>query len=151
MIPLSLSPGCHTNFKIDSIDRSTMPMGTGAAERLGSRRRPMPAFAGLSNTKQSLIERADDPTVMATNIQTQIDKMKPLRQSYRDEYGHLCEFSHPNSLGAVVYFQTFGEEADVEIYSDCGPDPENDLKWSAVVSCNISMTRSPESRPSSLD
>jgi hypothetical protein len=92
----------------------------------------MPAFAGLSNTKQSLIERADDPTVMATNIQTQIDKMKPLRQSYRDEYGHLCEFSHPNSLGAVVYFQTFGEEADVEIYSDCGPDPENDLKWVLV-------------------
>jgi hypothetical protein len=67
----------------------------------------------FATRKENLIEHAGTDAVRAINILTQIDKMKPLRASYRDDYDHLCELTHPNGLGALVYFQSFGGEQDV--------------------------------------
>jgi hypothetical protein len=42
--------------------------------------------------------------VKSTNILTQVGKMKRLTADFEKEYGYLCEHTHPNAFGAVLYF-----------------------------------------------
>jgi len=51
------------------------------------------------------------------------------------EYDFLSEHTHPNSLGAVLYFANLKSEyaSDTAIFSDGGPDPRADLQWILVT------------------
>jgi hypothetical protein len=93
----------------------------------------------FATRKAHLIQHADTTSVSATNILTLIDKMKPLRESYRDDYDHLCELAHPNALGAVVYFQSLDDRTDTLRYSDRGPAPDEDLKWVLIGAYTLEL------------
>src|SRR5262249_44265030 len=82
---------------------------------------------------QDLIRMAGTPDVQARNILTQIDKMKSIRASARDDYDYLCEHTHPNAFGGFLYFAQHDLGADVVTFSDRGPAPEDDLKWTLVA------------------
>ena len=86
----------------------------------------------FATRKPDYVDFTQNPAVQATNILTQIGKMDVLRSSYGRDYEHLCEMAHPNSLGAVIYFQRLGRENDIATFHDEGPAPEDDLKWVLV-------------------
>jgi hypothetical protein len=86
----------------------------------------------FATRKPEYLDFTQNPAVQATNILTQIAKMNPLRASYTRDYEHLCEMAHPNSLGAVIYFQRLGQENDIATFHSEGPAPEDDLKWVLV-------------------
>ena len=52
----------------------------------------------FATRREELIEMTGSREVQATNILTQIDKLKSLRPSARDDYDYLCEYTHPKSL-----------------------------------------------------
>jgi hypothetical protein len=90
----------------------------------------------FSTRLENLIKLAGDPTVQATSILTQIDKMKTVRPSARDDYNFLCEHTHPNGFGGVLYFANPGSADDIATFNDRGPGPEDDLKW-VLVSAHL--------------
>ncbi|MGE0163098.1 MAG: hypothetical protein AB7S71_08170 [Dongiaceae bacterium] len=82
---------------------------------------------------EDLITMAGTPDVQATNILTQIEKMKSVWPSAREDYDYLCEHTHPNAFGGLLYFAQHDLSADVVAFSDRGPAPEDDLKWTLVA------------------
>jgi hypothetical protein len=85
----------------------------------------------FATRKANLISHTGTEAVRATNLLTLVEKMTSLRDSYLDDYEHLSEIAHPNALGAVVYFQQLAGN-DVAVFSDLGPEPDDDLKWVLV-------------------
>jgi hypothetical protein len=87
----------------------------------------------FSTKLPNLIKEAGTPAVQAMSVLTQIDKMKAVRGSARDDYDYLCEHTHPNSFGGVLYFANPGSADDIVTFTDLGPDPADDLKWVLVA------------------
>lgn len=87
----------------------------------------------FATRREDLVRMAGTPDVQATNILTQIEKMKSIRSSAREDYDHLCEHTHPNAFGGVLYFAEHDRSADVVTFSDRGPAPDDDLKWTLVA------------------
>jgi hypothetical protein len=79
------------------------------------------------NPEMLRIAGTDD--VKPPNVLTQIDKMTKLWKSYRENYDLLCEYTHGNASGAVIYFGRDDQRADVVTFTDVGPDPHHELKW----------------------
>jgi hypothetical protein len=94
-------------------------------------RTPHLVMHATRNPEMVLIAGTDD--VKPTNILTQIDKMTKLCESYRKDYDFLCEYNHGNATGATIYFSHNDRDADVVIFSDCGPDPHHELKWVLIA------------------
>ena len=80
-----------------------------------------------------MIRIAGTDDVKPANVLTQIDKMTKLRKSYREEYEFLCEYTHGNATGAIIYFGRDDQDADVVTFSDSGPDPNHELKWVLIA------------------
>jgi hypothetical protein len=55
----------------------------------------------------------NEPNRKLPQILNQIDKMNKRNETYRSAYDHLCEIVHPNGLGAVVYFISWSDTADL--------------------------------------
>jgi hypothetical protein len=70
--------------------------------------------------------------VKPTNILTQVQKMNRLRGVFEQEYEYLCEHTHPNALGAALYFIKPEHQGDVLFFASRGHDPKEDLKWVLV-------------------
>jgi hypothetical protein len=85
----------------------------------------------FATRKENLVQHTGNEAVRATNILTLIGKMQAERASFLKDYEHLSEIAHPNALGAVVYFQQLHED-DVAVFSDMGPEPDDDLRWVLV-------------------
>ena len=68
----------------------------------------------------------------ATNIQTDVAKLKPIRAKVEEEYDFLSEHTHPAGFGTVLYFAERQKTEDAYIFDDGGPDPEADLQWIMV-------------------
>jgi hypothetical protein len=83
---------------------------------------------------QKFIDFAETPEVQATNILTQIDRMNTIRATVRQEYDYLCEHTHPNAFGGVLYFADLQAEetTDTAVFHDAGPAPADDLQWIIV-------------------
>ncbi|PGH59233.1 hypothetical protein CRT60_00955 [Azospirillum palustre] len=86
----------------------------------------------FSTRLEHLIEVAGTKDVQATSILTQVDRMAKARPEFRKEYDHLCEYTHPNSFGAFLYFAQPSDRGSVVTFSDAGPDPKEDLRWVLV-------------------
>jgi hypothetical protein len=69
------------------------------------------------------------PQVTATNIQTDIKKLEPVRAKVEEEYDFLSEHTHPAGFGTILYFAEKLKDEDVYVFNDGGPDPEADLQW----------------------
>ena len=61
---------------------------------------------------------AEDKSVSATNILTQIDKMTKVSPTARKAYDHLSDIVHPNALGSLVYFTTLNAEDGTMTFPD---------------------------------
>lgn len=83
----------------------------------------------FSTRLPEMIERAGTPTVKATSVLTQIDKMNKIYSDCRSDYDYLCEYTHPNAFGAFLYYTTHDKEKDVFVFSSTGPSPNENLKW----------------------
>jgi hypothetical protein len=59
--------------------------------------------------------------------------MTKLWRTYRDDYDFLCEYTHGNATGAIIYFGRDDQDADVITFSDFGPDPHHELKWVLIA------------------
>jgi hypothetical protein len=80
-----------------------------------------------------MLQIAGTDDVKPANVLTQIDKMTKLWPSFREDYDYLCEFTHGNASGAVIYFAHDDPKADVVTFSDIGPDPHHELKWILIA------------------
>lgn len=80
-----------------------------------------------------MLRIAGTDEVKPTNILTHIDKMTKLWASFREDYDYLCEFTHGNASGAVIYFAHDDVSADIVTFSDIGPDPHHELKWVLIA------------------
>jgi len=74
----------------------------------------------------------------AVSVLTQIDKMKAVLPNARDDYDYLCEHTHPNAFGGILYFGNPGNPEDIIRFTDSGPGPNDDLKW-VLVGGNLLM------------
>jgi hypothetical protein len=84
----------------------------------------------FSTRKAHLIEQHQEPRLQALSILTQIDAMKDVRPSIRDDYDHLSEFVHPNGIGSTLYFQEF-VAPEVGAFRDQGIEAD-ELKWALI-------------------
>lgn len=75
-------------------------------------------------------------TVQATNILTQIDRLKALRPKAREDYDFLSDIAHPNSMGGYLFFGSNPDIDDVVTFSDGGPDPRAALQW-ILTACSL--------------
>jgi hypothetical protein len=53
---------------------------------------------------------ANDSSVSATNILSQIDKLGKDQPRAREAYDHLSDIVHPNALGSVIYFSELSSD-----------------------------------------
>jgi hypothetical protein len=60
-----------------------------------------------------LIDRAGTQAVKATNILTQVGKLKAFRNDISEDYEHLCEYAHPNSFGTYLFYADDDRAADI--------------------------------------
>jgi hypothetical protein len=81
----------------------------------------------FATRKKKLIKHHDEPLLQVEQILNQIDAMKKVRPSIRDDYDHLSEFAHPNAMGSTIYFQDFAAP-EVAHYRDDGIEVDG-LKW----------------------
>lgn len=70
--------------------------------------------------------------VTATNIQTDVAKLKPIRRKVEEEYDFLSEHIHAASFGTILYFAEKLKTEDAYVFHDGGPEPEADLQWILV-------------------
>jgi hypothetical protein len=70
--------------------------------------------------------------VTATNIQTDVAKLKPVRTKVEEEYDFLSEHTHPAGFGTILYFAEKLKTEDTYVFHDGGPEPEADLQWIMV-------------------
>jgi hypothetical protein len=70
--------------------------------------------------------------VTATNIQTDVAKLKPFRSKVEEEYDFLSDHTHPAGFGTILYFAEKEKAEDAYVFSDGGPDPAADLQWIMV-------------------
>jgi hypothetical protein len=81
---------------------------------------------------EGLAKIAGTDEVKATNILTQVRKMNRLRGDFEREYEYLCEHTHPNAFGAILYFIDPARQRDVHVFASRGHAPKEDLKWVLV-------------------
>ena len=62
--------------------------------------------------------------------------MKKIYPDVRSDYDYLCEYTHPNTIGAFIYYGTHDKVKDIVVFSADGPDPFDNLKW-VLVSGNL--------------
>ena len=86
----------------------------------------------FSTKLEHLIEKSGGEA-KATNILTQIDGLKSLRAEARTEYDHLCEITHPNSLGTFLLFAKHDRKADVVEFFTGDQFPDESFKWTVVA------------------
>jgi hypothetical protein len=72
----------------------------------------------------------------APQILNQVDKMDKRYPNFRTAYDHLSDIVHPNGLGAVVYFATFGD--GLARFADAGNDP-NRARVSLIAAALIML------------
>ena len=70
--------------------------------------------------------------VTATNIQTDVAKLKPIRRKVEEEYDFLSEHTHAASFGTILYFAEKLKIEGAYVFHDGGPEPEADLQWILV-------------------
>jgi len=80
-----------------------------------------------------LVEKFDNPNLLAKNVLTMVGKLKEIRENVPDEYDFLSEIAHPNSIGTVGFFAGMQNAEDVAYFSESGPDPRADLQWIFVA------------------
>ena len=67
--------------------------------------------------------------VRATNVETEITKLKSVRGKIEEEYSFLSDHTHPAGFGTVLYFAGRLAGEDAAIFHDAGPEPDADLQW----------------------
>ena len=77
---------------------------------------------------QKMIDKHGEQ-VRATNIETDIAKLKSVRPKIKEEYSFLSDHTHAAGFGTVLYFGERLDGKDATIFHDAGPDPEADLQW----------------------
>ena len=89
------------------------------------------------------IEESGDNVVKATNVLTQIDALaKKSEGSIREDYDHLCDFAHPNSLGTFLFFGKHNDETDVVAFCGKGWIPAEAFRWVGCMFSNLDVALS---------
>lgn len=84
------------------------------------------------STRIKHLVKMADLNVTAANILTQIDKMEKVRKDAREVYDHLCEHTHPNAMGLMVFFTREDRATETTYFSEEGFDPNEQLTWILV-------------------
>lgn len=89
--------------------------------------------ASFSTRLPQLINKVDSKLITATNILTQIEKMKSDSEEIKDDYDHLCEYSHPNSIGTFLFFGHHDPATDRVSFRNQGWRPNDAFIWIGSV------------------
>ena len=77
------------------------------------------------------------PQVTATNIQTDIKKLEPVRVKVEEEYDFLSEHTHPAGFGTILYFAEKLKDEDVYVFNDGVSRPRSrtsmDFDWHQIA------------------
>lgn len=97
--------------------------------------------AGFATRLPHLIDVTGEPAVKAPNVLSQIDNLnKTDGNSARNDYDYICEFTHPNSLGTLLFFGRFDKKSGTMHFCSQGWDPESVGIWVAWVCSMLLVT-----------